>query len=303
MKDHISVCVCTYRRNHMLRRLLSTLSMQETQGLFDYSIVVIDNDAQGRAKECVSQAQEDLGLDIVYEVEPTNTIPAARNHALRIAKGNYIGIIDDDEIAPAGWLITLYRAIKTFDVDGALGPVHPFFEDTPPTWLVKSRLCERPVIRTGALLRGDDTRTGNVLLRRDVITTNNLYFDLNCRTSGSDIKFFSDAMDKGCRFVAVEDAPVFETVPPERQTRSYYFRRYRIQGSNARKSQAPVLRGTSRVTAPLKSLTALSAYCLLLPLSAVLGSHLLLRLALKVTYHGSWLLTMLGLDLAKRRDL
>ena len=303
MSDHISVCVCTFRRNDMLRRLLYTLSTQETQGLFDYSIVVIDNDAQGRAAECVAQARAELALDIVYEVEPTNTIPAARNHALRLAKGNYIGIIDDDEIAPADWLITMYRAIKIFAVDGALGPVYPFFENAPPAWLVKSGLCERPVIRTGTLLGWDDTRTGNVLLQKKVFTDHSLYFDENCKTSGSDKEFFREAMDKGCRFVAVTEAPVFETVPPERQTKSYYFRRYRIQASNERKFRAPMLRGMSRVTAPLKSVIALLAYSLALPFAAVLGSHLVLRLALKIVYHGSWLLTMVGFDLAKSRDL
>ena len=303
MRDHLSVCVCTYRRNDMLRRLLFTLSRQETQSVFDYSIVVIDNDARGPAKECVDQAREDLGLDIVYDIEPTNTIPAARNHALRLAKGNFIGIIDDDEIAPADWLITMYRAINTFAVDGALGPVYPFFENTPPAWLVKSGLCERPVIRTGTLLRWDDTRTGNVLLRKDVFTTNNLYFDENCKTSGSDKEFFREAMDRGCRFVAVKEAPVFETVPPERQTKSYYFRRYRIQASNERKFRAPMLRGLSSVTAPMKALVALSAYGLALPLSAVFGTHHTIRLALKAVYHGSWLLTMIGFDLAKSRDL
>jgi len=277
--------------------------MLETQGLFDYSIVVIDNDEHGSAAECASRAREDLGLDLVYDIEPTNTIPAARNHALRLAKGNYIGIIDDDEVAPADWLITLYRAIKTFDVDGALGPVHPFFENTPPAWLVKSGLCERPVLRTGTLLRWEDTRTGNVLLKSEVFTKNDLWFDLNCKTSGSDKEFFREAMDKGCRFVAVEEAPVFETVPPERQTKGYYFRRYRIQASNERKFRAPLLRGLSRVTAPLKSLIALAVYAVALLFAMLVGSHLALQLALKIVYHGSWLLTMLGFDLARSRNL
>ena len=90
----------------MLRQLLHTLSRQDTRALFDYSVIVIDNDAAGSARACVEQARQELAMDIAYEVEPTNTIPAARNHALRIATGNYIGIIDDDEIAPADWLTT-----------------------------------------------------------------------------------------------------------------------------------------------------------------------------------------------------
>src|SRR5262249_54840817 len=100
-----------------------------------------------------------------------------------------------------------------------------------------------------------------------------------------------------------KEAPVFETVPAERQTKSYYFRRYRIQASNERKCRAPLLRGISRITAPLKSLVALSIYALALPFSVICGSHLALQLALKIVYHGSWLLTMLGLDLAKNKNI
>jgi glycosyltransferase involved in cell wall biosynthesis len=303
MSDHISVCVCTYRRNEMLRRLLTTLAALETDDAFDVSIVVIDNDAAGPARECVSTAAAALGLDIAYAVEPVNTIPAARNRAVRAAKGNFIAFIDDDEFAPSGWLLTLYRAIRTFEVDGALGPVVPYFEQAPPAWLVKSGLCERPVIRTGTLLRWDDTRTGNVLLRREVFTTHNLYFDLNCRTSGSDKEFFREAMDRGSRFVAVAEAPVYETVPPERQTLGYYLRRYRIQASNERKFRAPLLRGASRVVTPAKTLAAVAVYSVALPFAVLFGIHRALPLVLKIVYHGSWLLTMLGFDLAKRRSL
>ena len=100
--DHISVCVCTYRRNEQLQRLLCNLAIQRTEGLFDYSIVVVDNDADGHARETVAQLQSKLILDITYSIEPERTIPAARNHALGLARGNYIGIIDDDELPPAG---------------------------------------------------------------------------------------------------------------------------------------------------------------------------------------------------------
>jgi succinoglycan biosynthesis protein ExoM len=302
MKDHVSVCICTYRRNQMLENLLRTIALQETGGLFDYSIVVIDNDAKGPAEETVRKIKERLSLEITYAIEPTNTIPAARNHALRLAKGNYIGIIDDDEFAPSNWLLTMYRAIKSFDVDGALGPVFPFFEKYPPAWLVKSELCERPVIRTGTLLTWDDTRTGNVLLKKDVFDKNNLCFDLNCKTSGSDKEFFREAMDLGCRFVAVEEAPVYEVVPPDRQTKNYYVRRHIIQASNERKFRAPMLHGLSKVVMPLKSLAALFVYTLMLPFCAIAGSHLVLKYGLKGVYHLSWLLTMLGFDLAKKRN-
>ena len=302
MKDHISVCICTYRRNELLARLLQTVAGQETAGLFDFSVVVVDNDAAGPARETVTLAGRELGLDITYGIEPVRTIPAARNHALRLARGNYIGIIDDDELAPPQWLVTMYKAIQTFDVDGALGPVHPFFEKRPPAWLVKSRFCERPVHRTGTLLDWEDTRTGNVLLKKSVFDEQHLCFDLKCETSGSDKEFFREAMDMGCRFIAVEEAPVFEIVPPERQTKGYYLRRAMVQASNERKFRAPYLHGLSSAAVPMKAAAALTIYTLMLPFCAVIGSHAVMRYAEKIVYHLSWLLAMLGIDLAGKRD-
>lgn len=286
----------------MLEHLLRKLSLQDTGGLFSYSVVVVDNDSTGPARETVSRLQEELGLDITYGIEPVRTIPAARNHALRLARGNYIGIIDDDEFAPVNWLITMYRAIQTFHVDGTLGPVHPYFENPPPEWLVKSRFCERPVHPTGTLLDWEQTRTGNVLLKKAVFDEHSLCFDLNCKTSGSDKEFFREAMDIGYRFIAVEEAPVYEVIPLERQTKRYYLKRAMVQASNERSFRAPHLHGSSKITAPLKAMTALIVYTILLPFGSLVGSHLLMKYAEKVTYHLSWLLAMAGVDLAKNRN-
>ena len=249
----------------MLERLLRKLALQETGGLFDFSVVVVDNDAAGPARETVMRLGAELGLDITYGIEPEQTIPAARNHALRLARGNYIGIIDDDEFPPQHWLITMYRAIQTFNVDGALGPVHPFFEQKPPAWLVKSGFCERPVHRTGTLLHWDQTRTGNVLLKKDVFDKHHLCFDLKFKTGGSDREFFKQAMRAGCRFIAVEEAPVYEIVPPERWRKSYYLKRALVNGFNAHKNSLSEMRGFSWVTVPMKSACALLVYVLALP--------------------------------------
>jgi len=286
----------------MLERLLRKLALQETDEHFDYSIVVVDNDALGPARETVMRLKDELGLDITYGIEPIQTISAARNHSIRLAKGNYIAIIDDDEFPPAHWLITMYKAIQTFDVDGALGPVHPFFEKEPPSWLVKSQFCERPVHRTGTLLNWEQTRTGNVLLKKDIFDAHQLCFDLKYKTSGSDKEFFREAMTLGYRFIAVEEAPVYEVVLPERQTKSYYIRRAVLQAANERKYRAPLLRGLSKVTAPMKALAALLVYTMILPFCVFIGGYVVIRYAEKAAYHASWLLAMLGVDLARKRN-
>ncbi|MCZ7636121.1 MAG: glycosyltransferase family 2 protein [Verrucomicrobia bacterium] len=300
--EHVSVCVCTYRRNQLLEWLLRNLAVQRTDGLFAYSVVVVDNDAEGGARDTVARLAADLGMDVTYSIEPERTIPAARNHAVRLARGNYIGIIDDDEFPPPDWLLKMYEGVRTFAVDGALGPVHPFFVQTPPAWLVKSRLCELPSWRTGTLLHWSQTRTGNVLLKREVFDRHGLVFDPRFKTGGTDQEFFRQAMARGCRFVAVQEGPVYEVVPPARWTRRYWIKRAMVNGFNAKRYAARGMNWTRRTVLALKSMIAAPAYALATPLCACLGQHRFIQCAEKGAYHFSRAFATFGVELWKWRD-
>jgi len=302
MIDHISICVCTFRRNRLLERLLKSLKMQESGGLFSYSVVVVDNDVKGRARDTVTRLRVDLGLSIDYDIEPENTIPAARNRALDIARGNYIGIIDDDEIAPRHWLTTLYRAIHSYHADGGLGPVYPFYQQKPPLWILKGHFGERPVIPTGTLLNWDETRTGNVLLKRDVFDRHGLRFDLKWKTSGSDRAFFKDAIAAGYKFIAVKEAPVYETVPPVRWKKSYYLRRAIVQGYNTHKNIGEEIRGLKRISVALKLAAASGIYALALPFSLMMGTHMYVKVLERGGHHFSRMMAMFGVELIKKRN-
>jgi succinoglycan biosynthesis protein ExoM len=302
MKDHISICVCTYHRNQMLKRLMRTLKSQETQGLFDLSVVVVDNDSSGAARETVKRLAIELSLSIMYDVEPEQTIPAARNRALALARGNYIGIIDDDEFVAQNWLLVLYQAIQRYNAAGGLGPVYPFFAEQPPRWLLRGRFCERPVIATGAQLDWTQTRTGNVLMKRDFIDKHQLRFDLKWKTSGSDRAFFREAMKLGYRFIAVKEAPVFETVPPERWLASYYFKRSLVQGFNTYKNRKDDMVGLLRAWIPLRSAALSGSWFLATPVAACLGKHLFVKCLERGGHNLSQLLAALGIELVKKRN-
>jgi succinoglycan biosynthesis protein ExoM len=302
MSDHISVCVCTYRRNSMLVRLLRNLALQNTRDQFTFSVVVVDNDPSESARTDVTKLSSEVSMDIVYGVEPERTIPAARNHAIRLAKGNFIGIIDDDEIPPPHWLVTLYEAIRTNEVDGALGPVYPFFEQPPPTWLIRSRLYDLPQWPTGTLLKWNQTRTGNVLLKKDVFDRHGICFDKTFRTGGSDQAFFRLAMGLGYRFVAVEEAPVYEIVPPERWSKSYFLRRALVNGFNSRKYMARERNKLKSIAAILKSAIALPVYTVIAPVCACIGTHVLMNCMERGFYHLSRLAAVFGIELWKKRD-
>lgn len=300
--DHISICICTNKRPLMLERLINKLNDQVTYDLFNYSIVVIDNDQAGSAKGIVETLAENVKIKINYDIEPEKSIPAARNHAIKLATGNYIAIIDDDEFPPPHWLITLYRAIQTFDVEGALGPVIPYFEQKPPSWLIKGKFCERPIYRTGTLLDWYHTRSGNVLLKRKVFDEYDLRFDLEWKTSGSDRAFFKQAIEHGYKFVAVAEAPVYEIVPPERWQKNYYIRRSIVHGYNTYKNSIKGTSLTRQILTALKSMLALGVYLISFPICLILGPALYVKCLEKGAHHFSQLLARFDIELIKKRD-
>lgn len=287
----------------MLERLLKKLIVQETAGFFDYSIIMVDNDKLGSAKAVAENLAKLTHINIQYAIEPERSIPAARNHALRLASGNYIAIIDDDEFPPPDWLQTLYKAIQTFEVDGALGPVIAYFEEKPPLWLIKGKFCERPIYRTGTILDWYQTRTGNVLLKRKVFDEYGLRFDLKYKTSGSDRAFFKEAITHGYKFIAVAEAPVYELVPPERWKKSYYIRRAIIQGYNSYKNYISDLPFSKKIALLIKSSIASIFYLLVFPFSIIWGPALYVKCLEKGAHHFSQLLARLGIELIKNRDI
>ena len=142
---HISICICTFRRQTLLRQLLEELSTQETEGLFTYSVIVVDNDASQSSKEVVDGFEMNSSLAICYSVEPIQNIALARNKALSQAKGSFIAFIDDDELPDRDWLLRLFQVCEKYHSAGALGPVLPHFEHQPPAWVIRGGFCDRPV--------------------------------------------------------------------------------------------------------------------------------------------------------------
>ncbi len=80
--SHIDVCICTYRRPHLLQRLLEALSDLDTGGLFTYSIVIADNDRLESSRSLVTVFADTCRVPIVYCVEPLQNIALARNKAV-----------------------------------------------------------------------------------------------------------------------------------------------------------------------------------------------------------------------------
>lgn len=291
-RKHISVCVCTYRRPAMLRRLLLELQKQEPSNLFDYSVIVVDNDDQRSAEAIVHEVMKTSHIPLVYCSEPRQNIAMARNKAVENATGDFIAFIDDDEFPCECWLLKMFQTCTTYRVDGVLGPVLRHFEQTPPRWMLKSNFYVRPRHDTGFVMEWTECRTGNLLLDRSIYRADEIAFRPEFRT-GEDRDFFRRKIGQGHSFIWCDEAPVYETVPPSRWQCRFLLRRALLRGATA------VLHPTFGFLNVLKSITAVFLYTVALPFSLLMGYQHFMSLLVRLFDHLGVLLALLGINPVK----
>jgi succinoglycan biosynthesis protein ExoM len=289
-QKHIDVCICTFRRREWLTRLLTELERQETEGRFTFSIVIGDNDAEESARPVAAEFAAKSRIPIVYCAEPRKNIALARNKTIAHARGNFIAFIDDDEFPTPTWLLTMLKACEQFEAAGILGPVRPHFDQAPPRWIIDGRFCERPEHPTGRIMPWDECRTGNVLFRKSILTEGEPAFDEHFPNGGEDKDFFMRKTQHGHVFRWCNEGAVYETVPPDRWTRSYMLRRALLRGKNILKHP------TGRARTLATSTLAVPVYSLVLLPTLILGQHRFMKYSIKLCDHLGRLLAFAGIN-------
>jgi glycosyltransferase involved in cell wall biosynthesis len=287
----------------MLRKLLQNLQDQETNGLFTYSAVIVDNDANKTAAATIENFKKVSNFSIKYFCEPIQNIALARNKAVENAKGDYIAFLDDDEFPISTWLLNLYKTITLYKSDGVLGPVKPYFPENCPSWLIKSKICERPEYKTGYDLHWGKTRTGNVLLNSKIFTTLKNPFGVEYgREGGEDIEFFKKMVKSGKKFIWCNEAIAFETVPEERWGINFYLKKeLRIGGVVGDK-----IRKHEPLWKCIKSFlerTGLTiAMSIIIPFTLLFGMNFFIKVLIKILYNVGFISGIMGFVILRYRD-
>jgi succinoglycan biosynthesis protein ExoM len=279
----------------MLKRLLEALATQQTDGSYTYSIVVADNDASESARSIVQAFAATTPIEVIYRAQPVKNIALTRNAAIQPANRDFIAFLDDDEFPVPTWLDQMIKACDRYQAAGILGPVRPYFDEPPPAWIIKGRFCERPEPPTGTIMPGTKCRTGNVLFRRDLIAQDAHAFDPAFPNGGEDVDFFIRMNQRGHVFYWCNEAPAYESVPADRRTRRYMFRRALLRGKNGLKISH------GRTLMVLKSVVAAPAYAILLPVTLLFGQHVFVKVGIKFCDHFGRLSALVGLNPVSER--
>jgi succinoglycan biosynthesis protein ExoM len=291
----ISVCVCTYRRPRQLEQLLQCLDQQATKGLFNFSIVVVDNDACESARSVVELWAGRLSIPVAYGVEPQQNIALARNASVAMATGELMAFVDDDEEPSSDWLRELYEVLIEYGADGVIGPVLPRFEESAPSWAVRGGVFQRPAFETGEVMHWTAVGIGNVLIKREVLLELEGPFRPQFGAGGEDQDLFRRAMAGGRVFVWSAEALCYEPVRAERTRVAFQLRRALLRGRVALDGPEGSGRGI------LKSAIAVPLYAAALPVCLLMGLHVFVTQLVKSFDHLGKLLAACRIDVTGER--
>jgi len=119
----VSVVIPTRNRAGILERTLKAICKQQFPGAFEV-IVADDGSTDGTAglvRYFSSTASE--GVVVRYVRSQERGANAARNAAIRIARGEIIVLCDDDVLVPPGWLERITTPVREGKAEVASGPV------------------------------------------------------------------------------------------------------------------------------------------------------------------------------------
>ncbi|OLT62625.1 glycosyltransferase family 2 protein [Moorena bouillonii] len=259
----ISAIICTHNREEYLGAAIDSLLQQD---FADYEVIVVDNASSDRTRNIVDQRLDNSRLNYVYE--PVLGLSVARNTGAATARAAILAYLDDDAVASARWLKTIYQAYQSNEkLAIAGGKVTLLWPDgiTSPSWLSPDLAGNLGAYDLGDSLKkiqnpGLTPRGLNYSIRRTFLEEIG-GFDVNLGRVGKNLLSNEElhmtelALQDGWQVAYLPDALVAHNVAPERINKRWFLNRGWWQGISecyreqlvGRAGTAQFLRGGERM--------------------------------------------------------
>ncbi len=131
-----TLLVCTFDRSNDLRELLASAIAQETDGLFTFEILVVDNNSSDDTRHVVEEFVGRGVGNVRYLFEGRQGKSYALNSGIAAGRASIFTIIDDDQILPPTWLRTVFEAFRAHpEIAFIGGKVLPLWLGDVPAWV------------------------------------------------------------------------------------------------------------------------------------------------------------------------
>lgn len=231
----LSLIIATYNRAAQLLTTLRSVAEQSARGEL-WECIIVDNNSTDDTRECVEAfIAEHAGLGLRYLFEPEQGLSAARNAGVRVAKGEILAFIDDDERIVPEWIEAYIELFERYDdAMSAGGPIIAEYPAGRPRWM--SRYAEQPI--ANAMWFGEELRLfpkgripggGNMAIRRSALEAVGLFNTSLGRSAesligGEECELFERMKQSGMRCYYTPRAVMYHIIPEQKLTEAYFRR-------------------------------------------------------------------------------
>jgi glycosyltransferase involved in cell wall biosynthesis len=135
MAVDFTVAIPTYNGAERLPKVLEKLRSQTGIEHLSWEVLIVDNNSTDGTAEAIRERQKDGWNDVPlrYCREPEQGAAFARQRAIREARGELVGFLDDDNLPAPDWVAQAHTFAQTHPRGGAFsGQIHGDYEVPPP---------------------------------------------------------------------------------------------------------------------------------------------------------------------------
>lgn len=218
----VTIVIPTYNRMSLLKKILTCMVNQKTDGQFSYEVLVIDDASSDETATVVQQIREQASVPVRYVLEEGVGYTGVLNRAVKEFRGQWVAFFDDDQMTNTSWLQKLFEVARKQNVSIVGGPITL---DLPESILAgigpvcRDLYGETPDVRNPEMYRSKKSLPpgGNRLIQRKVFEQIGT-FDENMLTGGCDRDFLLRAVAAGITTGWAPEAVGRHLIPPERIT-------------------------------------------------------------------------------------
>lgn len=229
MVPRVSVCIPTHNRVDLLRRTLLSLAAMQSCTDVTWEIIVVANCCRDDTAHMVRELVVEMPVPLTLLEEHQQGVVAARNSALRKARGQIIAFLDDDVRVNDLWLRELVNTFDSEAPDVMVGRVDlDWHELSQPSWFdsrMAQYLAQVDLGTKPMLLQNPLGAAANLAITRDMLQR---IGEFRCpldrrgkRTAGEDTDLIARAMRIHARVLYAPAVTVAHHVAPERLTVRY----------------------------------------------------------------------------------
>ena len=237
----LTVAICTWNRAQLLRQTLECMTTLAAPGSNAWELLIVNNNSDDSTDDVIGEFVSRLPIRALWE--GAAGLSNARNAAVSSAYGDYIIWTDDDVLVAPNWL-GAYASAFELHPDAVVfgGPIKPWFNDTPPSWLTEALHEVEPAYAIRDFEFGDVALSAEVMpfganmaFRTDVLR--DYLFDpllgrmATAMLGGEEEMVIRTLLRNGFQGRWVPDASVRHYIPQERQTVRYLRRFYEGVGA------------------------------------------------------------------------